>query len=90
MYQFRTELLDGPAGGCFETAVYRFLELHSDAEADVLIAIHTDVRDAGLVKSVTLWSEDAVRQFGRFWDLFRHDQAAQARVQATSDKAAAD
>lgn len=80
MYQFRTELLGGLSEGCFETAVYRFLELHADAEADVLIAIHTDVQDAGLVKSVTLWSEDAVSQFERFWDLFRHETAAPAPV----------
>jgi hypothetical protein len=75
VYQFRTELLDGAAGGRFETAVYRFLELHAGAEPDVLIAIHTDVRDAGLVKSVTLWSEDAVSHFGRFWDVFRRNHA---------------
>src|SRR4051794_8012150 len=66
VYQFRTELLDSLAEGRFETAVYRFLELHAGDQSDVLIAIHTDVRDAGFVKSVTLWSDEAVGQFGRF------------------------
>jgi len=77
MHVYRTETSTGWAEGQFDTAVYRFLELHSPQDHDLVI-VHTEVTGAALMKSVQLWSAEAVAQFASFWSKFQHDQAAHA------------
>lgn len=53
----------------FNTAVYRFLETRATA-GDDLVKLHTEPRGELIKKQVTLWSEDAVRDFARYWASF--------------------
>lgn len=62
-------------GGLFETAVYRFLEVHP-TPSESSVSMHTEVRSAGKVKSVHLWSARAVEDFDRHWQRFRHERLA--------------
>lgn len=67
MHVFKTRLPPERTDAVFESAVYRFLELHADDVDDPVVSIHSEPTQGGLWKSVTLWSDDAVVAFGKHW-----------------------
>lgn len=74
MHTYRCEVAEGYAETLFDTAVYRFLELHGAPE-DSLVTVHTEPQRSGCVKSVRLWSREAVERFDRHWRAFVHERA---------------
>jgi len=70
VYTYEHQVPDNRVESLFETAVYRFLELHT-APSDSSVSMHTEVRPSGLIKSVRLWSEGAVANFERHWRSFQ-------------------
>lgn len=68
MFQIEIDLHAGHEAERFNTAVYRFLELHADGVGGMdLIKIET--RPDGPVerKTLTLWSPESVAEFRSFW-----------------------
>lgn len=53
----------------FNTAVYRFLEARLTTTDD-LVKLDTEPQGEVIKKAVTLWSEDAVADFARYWASF--------------------
>jgi hypothetical protein len=68
MFQFEIDVRTGKEAERFNTAVYRFLELHGDG-ADGLDLIKIETHPAGTVehKTLTLWSPESINDFQRFW-----------------------
>jgi len=54
----------------FNTAVYRFIEIQTGIGGDELVKVHTEPHGEFEKKELTLWSEDAVRDFAAFWNGF--------------------
>ncbi len=73
MFQFEIDLCAGRDAERFNTAVYRFLELHGDGAAGVdLVKIETRPDGLRERKTLTLWSSESVAEFQSFWDRARH------------------
>jgi hypothetical protein len=68
MFQFEIDVRAGKEAERFNTAVYRFLELHGDG-LDGLEMIKIETHPAGTVehKKLTLWSTESVSEFQTFW-----------------------
>lgn len=78
VHEFKTEVPRGLEEGCFETAVYRFLELSRGRPRDEAVTMRSEPRGPVVAKSVTLWSDEAVNEFRRFWLAFRREQSGRA------------
>ncbi len=74
MTVFSCHVPEARSESLFETAVYRFRELHT-APDDALVSVHTEIRAGGAIKSVRLWSLEAVEQFERYWRTFARERA---------------
>jgi hypothetical protein len=68
MFQFEIDVRAGQEAERFNTAVYRFLELHADG-VDALELVKIDTYPAGPVerKTLTLWSPESLHAFEAFW-----------------------
>lgn len=88
MHRFRTEVARGSEEDRFEAAVYRYLELYEASSSDALIAMHSEPRGETVIKTVTLWSADAARHFGLYWQSFAatNVSAASQPVSALHDR----
>lgn len=59
----------------FHAAVFRYLDLHHDRDADETVAIHFLPEGAGERETVELWSRAAISDFAKFWRRYRHVQS---------------
>ena len=68
MFQIEIDLRAGQEAERFNTAVYRFLELHAEGvDGMELVKIETHPDGPVEHKRVTLWSPESVQQFQSFW-----------------------
>ena len=68
MFQIEIDLRAGQEAERFNTAVYRFLELHAEGVVGMeLVKIETHPDGPVEHKRVTLWSPESVQQFQSFW-----------------------
>ena len=74
MHDCQIEAVDASTEGLFETAVYRFIELHAAADCDGLVVIHTDISGPQRRKTVRFSTAEAARSFQRYWDEFRRER----------------
>jgi len=68
MFQIEIDVHTGREAERFNTAVYRFLELHADG-LDGLELVKIESHPDGPLerKTLTLWSPESVAQFQSFW-----------------------
>lgn len=59
-----------PQAEAFNTAVYRYLELRSFSPLDETVVIESEPQGDHELKSVTLSTADAVREFETFWKAY--------------------
>ena len=71
MFQFEIDLRAGRDAERFNTAVYRFLELHGHGVGVDLVKIETRPDGLHERKTLTLWSPESVVEFQSFWDRAR-------------------
>lgn len=68
MFQIEIDLRAGQEAERFNTAVYRFLELHGEGVGGMdLVKIETRPDGPLERKILTLWSPESVDQFHTFW-----------------------
>ena len=70
MPYFEARVPRGREAERFNTAVYRFFELKASGLVDHPAMIRTEPDGDHERKRVLLWSDDAVDEFGRFWQAF--------------------
>ena len=70
MPYFEARVPKGREAERFNTAVYRFFELKASGLVDHPAMIRTEPDGDHERKRVLLWSDDAVDEFGRFWQAF--------------------
>jgi hypothetical protein len=75
MHLYQAEVGDEALDSLFQTALYRFLEVHASRSLNEAVAMHTEIIGATRRKVVRLWSADAVERFDRHWREFQRERA---------------